>query len=255
MTPSYTGFYLLTGATGAIGKEIARELAERGENMILAVRNIAKAEELKSELLAEYPQCNDIVTIKLDLAQETSVRDITNLLDAMHIGSLKGIINNAGVMNRGYVVDEQHREMTMMVNYHNTRLLVELLKDRVEPEGVIVFTTSLTRFLHRRKDYKVKFTKNEFSQLGTYGRSKRMITEYARCLADEMSAKRVRVNCADPGIVDTGMISMQRWYDPIADLFFRPFIRSPRQGAEPAIRATYTKLSKKIFCRKRIHDI
>ena len=254
MTPSYTDFYLLTGATGAIGREIARDLASKGEKLILAVRNIAKAEELKRELLAEYPQCKSIVTMKLDLAQEASVGDVTNLLGAMHIDSLKGIINNAGVMNRRYEVDGQGREMTMMVNYYNTSLLVELLKNKVEHGGVIVFTTSLTRFLHHRKDYNVNFPEKEFSQLGTYGRSKRMITEYARQLAEELKDK-VRVNCADPGIVDTGMISMQRWYDPIADLFFRPFIRSPRQGAEPAIRATYAKLSKKIFCRKRIHDI
>ena len=145
--------------------------------------------------------------------------------------------------------------MTMIVNYYNTRLLVELLKYRVEMNGVIVFTTSLTRFLHRRKDYELKFSDKEFSQLGTYGRSKRMITEYARGLADDMKQKRVRVNCADPGIVDTGMISMQRWYDPIADVLFRPFIRSPRQGAEPALRATFAEASGKIYCRRRIHEI
>ena len=44
MTPSYAGYYLLTGATGAIGKEIARALAEKAEKLILAVRNVDKAE-------------------------------------------------------------------------------------------------------------------------------------------------------------------------------------------------------------------
>lgn len=255
MTPSYAGYYLLTGATGAIGKEIARALAEKAEKLILAVRNVDKAEEFKRELLATYPQCKSVVILRLDLAKEKSVKEVVEKLNAMHIDSLKGIINNAGVMNRRYIVDEQGREMTMIVNYYNTRLLVELLKYRVEMNGVIVFTTSLTRFLHRRKDYELKFSDKEFSQLGTYGRSKRMITEYARGLADDMKQKRVRVNCADPGIVDTGMISMQRWYDPIADVLFRPFIRSPRQGAEPALRATFAEASGKIYCRRRIHEI
>ena len=90
--------------------------------------------------------------------------------------------------------------------------------------------------------------------MGTYGQSKRMITEYARQLAEVLKG-RVRVNCADPGIVDTGMISMQRWYDPIADALFRPFIRNPRQGAEPALRATYAEASGKIYCRRRIQEI
>ena len=254
MTPVFTGFYLLTGATGAIGKEIARDLASKGQKLILAVRNTDKAEELKRELLAAYPQCESVEILRLDLAEEKSVKDVVEKLDAMHIASLKGVINNAGVMNRRYGVDSQGRELTMAVNFCNTRLLVELLKDRVETGGVIVFTTSLTRFLHRRKDYPVIFEAKRFSQLGTYGQSKRMITEYARQLEEELKG-RVRVNCADPGIVDTGMISMQRWYDPIADALFRPFIRNPRQGAEPALRATFAEASGKIYCRHRIHEI
>ena len=254
MTPSYAGYYLLTGATGAIGKEIARSLASKGEKLILAVRNTDKARELREELLRNYPQCSTIEVLKLDLAEEKSVKEVVEKLNAMHIDSLKGIINNAGVMNRRYIVDDQGREMTMMVNYRNTRLLVELLKDRVEMDGVIVFTTSLTRFLHHCADYPVSFEAKRFSQLGTYGRSKRMITEYARSLTEELRG-RVRVNCADPGIVDTGMISMQRWYDPIADALFRPFIRSPRQGAEPALRATFADNTGKIYCRRRIHKI
>lgn len=255
MTPVYGGYYLLTGATGAIGKEIARDLASKGEKLILAVRNTDKAEALRKQLEEEFPQSQPIVVIKLDLADERSVRNIVDSLDKGHIGDLKGIINNAGVMNRSYSVDLQGREMTMAVNYSNTRLLNELLKERVEWGGVIVFTTSLTRFLHLGKNYPVSFDSRQFSQLGTYGRSKRMITEYARQLAKEMEFKKVRVNCADPGIVDTGMISMQRWYDPIADIFFRPFIRSPRKGAEPALRATFSTLTSKIFCRRQIHNI
>lgn len=29
---------------------------------------------------------------------------------------------------------------------------------------------------------------------------------------------------------------MDEWFDPLTDIFFRPFIRTPRQGAETAIR-------------------
>ncbi|MBO7165886.1 MAG: SDR family NAD(P)-dependent oxidoreductase, partial [Muribaculaceae bacterium] len=63
MTPVYTGYYLLTGATGAIGKEIARDLASKGEKLILAVRNMDKANELREELLRDYSQCQTIETL------------------------------------------------------------------------------------------------------------------------------------------------------------------------------------------------
>ena len=46
----------------------------------------------------------------------------------------------------------------------------------------------------------------------------------------------ITVNAADPGVVSTGIIRMQMFFDPLTDIFFRPFIRTPRQGADTAIR-------------------
>ena len=42
---------------------------------------------------------------------------------------------------------------------------------------------------------------------------------------------------ADPGVVNTGIITQHRWYDPLADVFFRPFIKSPEKGSIPLYRA------------------
>ena len=36
--------------------------------------------------------------------------------------------------------------------------------------------------------------------------------------------------------MSTDIITMHMWFDPLTDLFFRPFIRTPRQGADTAIR-------------------
>ena len=49
------------------------------------------------------------------------------------------------------------------------------------------------------------------------------------------------MNAADPGIVSTNMITMQMFFDPITDLVFRPFIRTPRQGADTAIQLLLSK--------------
>ena len=40
---------------------------------------------------------------------------------------------------------------------------------------------------------------------------------------------------ADPGIVSTDIITMHQWFDPLTDIFFRPFIRTPMQGASTAV--------------------
>ena len=134
---------------------------------------------------------------------------------------------------RRYAADAQGRELSLAVNYHNTRLLTDLLLCTGRLRRV-VFTTSLTRFYYRPWRYRAEATADTFHQLRTYGLSKRAITDYAARLH---ASGRVEVTCADPGVVDTGMITMQRWYDPLANIIFRPFIRSPRRGAVPALRA------------------
>lgn len=236
---------LLTGATGGIGREIAAALACRGERLILGCRNVGKARELASRL----PGNHDVV--ELDLADEKSVRAAAAALAGR---KLKGIINNAGTMERRYRTDSQGREMTMIVNYWNTRLLTELLLPQVEKGGRIVFTTSLTRFvpfLSKSLDVSPK----DFSQLLTYARSKKALTRYASELSRRVVAQGIGVNCADPGVVDTGMISMGRWFDPLADMLFRPFIRSAKKGAEPALRAFTAPAAGLIYCRRRTHRL
>ncbi len=236
-----SGQVLLTGATGGIGREIAAALASAGESLILGCRNAEKARSLVAALPGEHE------VVEIDLASEKSVRAAVAALEGK---KLKGIIHNAGTMERRFRTDEQGREMTMAVNYWNTQLLTELLLPRLEEGGRIVFTTSLTRyipFLSKSPEVREK----DFSQLLTYARSKKALTRYAAALA----AQGVGVNCADPGVVDTGMISMDRWFDPLADLFFRPFIRSARKGAEPALRAFSSPRTGRIFCRRRTHRL
>lgn len=244
---------MVTGANGAIGREICRGVARHGDRLIVACRDAAKSHALVEWLHREVPGCS-VDEVGLDLADEDSVRRCVDILRKLPLLP-DGLINNAGVMRRSYGTDAHGRELTMTVNYHNTRLLTELLTDAFPRMRRVVFTTSITRLMPVRKGAR-------FHQLRTYGASKRAITDWARQLCTESDKARregmepaTTYNCADPGVVDTGMIRMQRWYDRLADRFFRPLIRTPRQGAIPALRAYYTPSGGGIFCRKKIHRL
>lgn len=245
-------YCLLTGATGAIGREIAKALARCGVPLILACRNMEKAENLRKSLPEDLP----VRLLSINLASEDSVREAVVSLEGVR---LCGLINNAGVMMRHYETDASGREMTLAVNFYNTRLLTDLLLPSVVDGGAVVFTTSLTRFMGRRKGYSLDIRPETFSQMGAYSVSKKAITDYACNLSqsDDVKQRGLRVNCADPGVVDTGMITLHRWFDPLADLFFRPFIRKPSSGAVPALRAYNAPSGTrgKIFCRRRIHEM
>lgn len=235
----------VTGATGAIGREIVRGLLAEEHNVLLLCRNAQRTTELIKAMGKEFPGC-ELHGVVLDLENEQAVRRCAETLDEWRV---VGLINNAGVMNRRYRTDNQGREHTLAVNYYNTALFTELLL-AAHPELVsVVFTTSMTRRLHRhyRAGETPAVTPRQFNQLGTYALSKRLLTDRATRLAAQYPERRI--NCADPGVVDSGMIHMDRWYDPLADRFFRPFIRPAAKGAEPALLAFRSTATARIFCR------
>lgn len=242
---------VLTGATGGIGHEIASELARTGIDMILPCRNETKFHALEQTLKAINPAVS-LQFIPLDLNRADSVREAAAMLKDT---PLAGVLNNAGIMCRSFTLSPDGPETTLNVNYFNTRLLNELLLEQVKPGGALVFTTSLTRLFGVKKNLPETVTAATFSQLGTYALSKKLLTRYAMELAPRAKARGVKVNLCDPGVVDTGIIAMDRWFDPLADIFFRPFIRSAANGARPALRALFAPAadSPRIYTLRRTH--
>jgi NAD(P)-dependent dehydrogenase (short-subunit alcohol dehydrogenase family) len=84
-------------------------------------------------------------------------------------------------------------------------------------------------------DFFEKGRKGSFWRIPVYSNSKLAMTLFSLSLAKLVKERGITVNAVDPGIVDTGIIRMQMFFDPITDLVFRPLIRTPRQGADTAI--------------------
>lgn len=234
---------IVTGATGGIGREIARALARLGVPMILGCRSDRKYAALWEELFRDFPEVK-VSYLPLDLNDSRSVTETVNILRGQ---PLAGIVNNAGTMCRDFSLSPDGPETTLNVNYFNTRLLNQLLLPQVVPGGSVVFTSSVTRLAGRRDHLPESVTERTFGQLRTYALSKKLITRFAARFADEAAPRGVRVNCCDPGVVDSGMIRMGRWFDPLADKFFRPFIRTARNGAVPAVRALFAPTTGHIY--------
>jgi len=88
--------FVITGANGGIGLEAARALARRGARLILACRNLKKAEAALIGLREEAPRV-EVQILELDLSDLASVRSFAEqaLAAAPRIDVL---INNAGIM-------------------------------------------------------------------------------------------------------------------------------------------------------------
>ena len=88
--------FLITGANSGIGLEAAKVLASKGAELILAIRNLAKGQQAKEEILSSSPKAS-ISLVELDLSDLTSVEAcVKNLIDQGK--TIDVLINNAGIM-------------------------------------------------------------------------------------------------------------------------------------------------------------
>ena len=90
----------------------------------------------------------------------------------------------------------------------------------------------------------------DFSQTGNYLLSKTALTIHTASMAEHTKGK-YRVNAVDPGIVDSNIITMNRWFDPLANLVFRPFTKTPKSGAKPVLNAIFSTQSGQLFVGKK----
>lgn len=240
--------YIITGTTGSIGGVIAETLAKEEKAIVLACRNIDKA-AVQCETLKRSTGNNEIFSCKLDLDTFAGVRLFCEEIKGMN-RVIAGLINNAGIMSRRSNISVDGFEQDFQVNTFSTVLLTMMLEPLMIDGASVVFTTSVTRNVWRLP---ASFPREEnFGQLATYGRSKRALTMFSVWLSKKMEARNIKVNCADPGVVDSGMITMQRWFDPLANVFFRPFISSPEKGASSALNALRSDCTGVIFYHNKV---
>lgn len=119
---------IVTGATNGVGLATATALARAGAHVILAVRNL----ELGAQRATEMG--GDTEVVKLDLADQASVRAFPGLFD----GDVDVLINNAGLVaqHRSDTVDGF--EMTLGTNFLGPFALTNLLFERVRSKIVNV---------------------------------------------------------------------------------------------------------------------
>lgn len=246
--------YIVTGATGGIGRAITEALMHRqvGE-VVMGCRNIWKAEELAAELKSAIDSKTRLTVMKLDLESMADVDDFVE----QYISSgrkIKALLNNAGTMPCNVNITADGYESATQTNCLATIRLTRGLLGAMEDGGTIVFTTSMTRRIVKLRSDWAQYAidcHHPMRRFTVYGRSKLMLTHYAMALAEELRSRNIRVNCSDPGIVDSAIISMNnRIIDNLSDRLFRPLINTTKEGAEPAMHALDSEMTGRIFTRR-----
>ena len=226
---------VITGADGGMGTEITRAVARAGYRVVMACYNPEKA-EVRRRLLVEETGNADIEVRGIDLASLESVAAFANRL--LEQGEpLALLMNNAGTMETGLHITDDGLERTVSVNYVGPYLLTRKLLPLMGEGSRVVNMVSCTYAIGRLDfpDFFLRGKKGAFWRIPIYSNTKLALTLFTIDLARRVKDRGIVVNAADPGIVSTDIITMHMWFDPLTDILFRPFIRTPRKGAATAI--------------------
>ena len=226
---------VITGADGGMGMEITRAVATAGYKVIMACRDPEIAEEKRQLIMRETGNIA-LEIVPVNLASLSSTASFANeLLQRGEVITL--LMNNAGTMETRRCITEDGLERTVSVNYVAPYLLTRKLLPLMGEGSRIVNMVSCTYAIGKLDfpDFFLRGKKGAFWRIPIYSNTKLALTLFTIALSKKVKEKGIIVNAADPGIVSTKIITMHMWFDPLTDIFFRPFIRTPRQGAATAI--------------------
>jgi len=237
--PSQKGrIAIITGANIGLGYETAIELAKKEMTVVLACRNIDKANRAKKAILKEVPKA-DLEIIQIDLSRLDSVRTFAKNYLEKH-QSLDLLINNAGVMVPPFSLTEDGFELQMAANYFGHFLLTGLLLKTIlaTPNSRII---SLSSIAHRSG--KINFddlqSQKKYSATRAYSQSKLACLMYGYELQRRLdNTEHTTISTiAHPGVSDTNLVHhlLPKWMMPIFSFINPLFSHSANAGAQPSL--------------------
>ena len=183
---------LVTGASSGIGRDLAKQLAGGGHDVILVSRRADALELLAAELRREHGVRATVVAA--DLAEPDAAARVARELDARGI-RVDVLVNNAGFGLYGpYLETDGERELEMI--RLNVAALTQLTKLLLPPmaargAGRILNVASTAAF-------------QPGPYMAVYYATKAYVLSYSEALAEELSGTGVTVTCLCPGVTLTG---------------------------------------------------
>lgn len=213
---------LVTGGTAGIGAVFARQLAERGHDLVLVARDGARLEQSATDLRQSGVAVEILVA---DLADRGDVQRVADrLADAGRPVDL--LVNNAGFGVHGGLLDGDLAEQEKALDVMCRAVLVlsaaagRAMRDR--GRGAVVNVSSVAGFV----------------SMGPYSAVKAWVTTFSEGLATELRGTGVTVTALCPGFVHTEFhqragLAMQHlpevaWVD--ADALVRQCLRDVAAG-------------------------
>jgi NADP-dependent 3-hydroxy acid dehydrogenase YdfG len=194
---------LVTGASSGIGAATALALAGHGAAVALAARRADRLDELADKIQG---QGGTALVLAADVSDEEQAREAVARTVA-ELGRLDTLVNNAGVMLLGPVVDAPVTEWQQMVQvnllgvlYCAHAALPHLLRAAQDGPRRVADLVNISSVAGR-----VARTGN-----GVYSATKHAMGAFSESLRQEVTGRHVRVSLVEPGGTDTELLSHNR---------------------------------------------
>ena len=180
---------LITGASGGIGKEIAKVLIKHNAKVCISGRNLDELNALK-ELLGE--NCH---VVACDLSKKNEIIKLIKKTDEF-LGHIDILINNAGITKDNIFLrmSENEWEDVLNVNLNSTFNILKLI----------------TKGMVKRKYGRIINISSVVGVTGgagqvNYSASKAGLIGLTKSLSQEIATRNITVNCIAPGFIETPM--------------------------------------------------
>ena len=180
---------LITGASGGIGKEIAKVLIEHNAEVCISGRNIEELNSLKESL---GKKC---FIVACDLSKKEEIIELVKKSDDL-LGHIDILINNAGITKDNIFLrmSENEWEDVLSVNLNSTFNILKLI----------------TKGMVKRKYGRIINISSIVGVTGgagqvNYSASKAGLIGLTKSLSQEIATRNITVNCIAPGFIETPM--------------------------------------------------
>jgi NAD(P)-dependent dehydrogenase (short-subunit alcohol dehydrogenase family) len=206
---------VVSGATSGVGHEAAKAFASGGADIVMVVRNEAKAKAVKEEIERVYSVSVDYVIADFsDLKQvEKAARIILDKYPRIDV-----LVNSVGIHSTKRTYSKDGIEMVFCVNHLATFLFTKLLLGRMiasSPSRIIQVNSEGHRF-NGVKVSDMNWRKRIYTGLRGYGSSKSAQLYTVWQLAEDLEGTGVTINAMHPGGVRTNIGNnnglLYRWF-------------------------------------------
>jgi retinol dehydrogenase 12 len=225
---------LVTGATGGIGKEIARGLARVGADVVIGARDATRGEAARGEIMRSTQ--NDRVSVMIiDVSDLASVRSFVEAFRSKHT-RLDVLVNNAGVWSTDRRESADGYELTFATNVLGPHLLSSLLLESLREAGAARVLNVVSSFAGNYDVDDLNFTRRKWDGFKAYTQSKQALRMLTWGLAKRLEGTEVTANAVAPGFVKTDFNRNAHGFRAaMINLSARLFAVSSEEGADTPV--------------------